>query len=188
MVGDLDGDDLAVADRARTQAAPHITQEIESQQPHRAGAHRHGGGFVNAAAWSPATCNYSISDHHLTCSDGAGQFLDTTDVFSGKGKYINDPLYQCLSDRGPIPSGMYAISEPFTWPTNGTPNAMNLSPMISHMCGDIWTGTVGRSSMALHQGVVSNGCIVFNNPAELASIAARAGGILMVRSGPLNGT
>ena|ERR1700677_5103240 len=92
------------------------------------------------------------------------------------GKDMNNPLSQCIHDRGPLPRGMYSIG---TLEYQNAVKSMGcvLSPEIeNNMCG--------RSGFFLHlrnlqhkapdgTNASSDGCITFGSLAELEIIANR---------------
>ncbi len=80
--------------------------------------------------------------------------------YSGREAGLNDPLMQATPDIGPVPQGLYEISEPFDTETHG-PYVMRLTPTGS-------TYTFGRSGFLIHGDSVENagkhlashGCII----------------------------
>lgn len=78
--------------------------------------------------------------------------------YSGNKEGKNNPLLENVRDVGPIPRGLYQISEPFDTETHG-PFVMRLMPIGA-------TYTFGRSGFLLHgdsitnPGTASEGCIV----------------------------
>lgn len=78
--------------------------------------------------------------------------------YSGFGEGKNNPAMENVQDVGPIPRGIYSISDPFDSPDHG-PMVMRLVPMPQ-------INTFGRNGFLIHgdslehPGQASKGCII----------------------------
>lgn len=84
-----------------------------------------------------------------------GQKIDSG--YSGYGKYKDNPKYEHIKNKGPIPRGRYIIGKAFTSSKTG-PYVLPLKPY-----GD---NALGRNSFQIHgdrissPGTASTGCII----------------------------
>ncbi len=114
-------------------------------------------------------------DGGLFCRGYAG--WDDGDGIPEPGEGKNDPSMQGVRNVGPLPVGVYLISEPFDHPTIGS-FVLRLTPAPG-------TDTLGRSGFLIHgdnqakPGAGSHGCIVIGR-AEREFIAASGDRLLRV--------
>ena len=52
------------------------------------------------------TGTYDVSNHHLHLTDENGSEFDSSDIFSGNGRWKNDPTQSGVEDHGPVPPGL----------------------------------------------------------------------------------
>lgn len=82
--------------------------------------------------------------------------------YSGLEECKNNPKYQCVKGKGPLPVGDYAIGVPYTSPHTG-PFTIPLEPING-------TDTCGRGDFKIHgdsissPGTASHGCIIQQRP------------------------
>ncbi|MCT4711319.1 DUF2778 domain-containing protein [Enterobacteriaceae bacterium H11S18] len=109
---------------------------------------------------------YKVSSHSFY-HNGTFQF---TALYAGKPGFKNDPAFECVKDKGPLPRGKYTISEPFyhhrtrAWTLRLTPDTSN------NMCGR--DGFLIHGGSSAHPGGASNGCIIATLPQRKAITAS----------------
>jgi len=79
--------------------------------------------------------------------------------YAGAPGYTDNPDYECLKDKGPLPRGKYRIvGMPFTHPKAG-PYTLRLEPYAeNNMCGR--DGFLIHGDSIRDPGTASNGCII----------------------------
>lgn len=106
-----------------------------------------------------------------TYKQSTGEILDASMVVVGRGwagqrEGKNNPLFESVPDIGPLPSGKYAIGEPYLNPKTG-PYTMDLIPNPSNTM-------FGRSVFRIHGAAFlhpefsSEGCIIQIKPVRVA--------------------
>jgi hypothetical protein len=99
----------------------------------------------------------------LIYKQSTGQFLTesgdfVTSGYSGFGEGRNNPSMQCVPNVGPLPVGLYDVSEPHPTTAHG-PFVMTLTPHdFSKMCNR--GGFLIHGDSSEHPGQASHGCIV----------------------------
>lgn len=92
----------------------------------------------------------------------AGKFISMG--YSGQPNYKNNPKYEGLKEKGPIPRGVYIMREPIDTATHG-PFVIWLTPSGGNeMYGRGSFGVHGDS--VVHPGAASLGCIVLPRQAR----------------------
>lgn len=81
--------------------------------------------------------------------------------YSGSPIARNDVTMEQEHDVGPLPRGVYKISEPVDTPTHG-PYVMSLTPQEGNMYGR--SGFLIHGDSIEHPGAASHGCIVLGRP------------------------
>ena len=105
-----------------------------------------------------ADCLYSISDHTLHCLSESKELvsLGPDGLFSGMGKYRDDPQSTGIFRSGPIPAGTYKME--YSEKYGG-------SYFLKQTLGQRISYSVlgrGRGEFYLHKGSISEGCITAN--------------------------
>ena len=100
-------------------------------------------------------------------------------VFSGTGNYRNDPAYEGVQNIGPAPRGKYYITDR---PSGRIPNPFKMRWFALYRddgkVNDVtYVGNIKRSTIRMHPGSVSKGCITFsgNDFSEVRGILIDSG-------------
>ena len=101
------------------------------------------------------TGTYDVSNHHLHLTDENGNEFDSSDIFSGNGRWKNDPTQSGVEDHGPIPPGLGFNIQPKIR-IQKYPNKFEYPLQVAR-------GITKRHDFTLHPGSQSNGCITFNS-------------------------
>lgn len=87
--------------------------------------------------------------------------------YAGAEGYKDNPDFECLKDKGPLPRGKYRIGRPIALHPKAGRYVLRLTPLAGNsMCG--WDGFLIHGGNG--KGTASNGCIVLE-PAFRAFIA-----------------
>ena len=100
---------------------------------------------------------YNVKRHEFSRN---GQFKFRA-RYAGNGKYKDDPQFECVKNKGPLPRGKYTIvGKPFTHQRTGI-YTLRLAPDKSNtMCGR--AGFLIHGDSRVRPGEASQGCIVLD--------------------------
>lgn len=86
--------------------------------------------------------------------------------YAGAGQYKNNPKFECLKNRGPLPRGRYRIvGIPFVHKRTG-PDTLRLEPYTDNvMCGR--GGFLIHGDSRAYPGKASEGCIILDREFRL---------------------
>ena len=86
--------------------------------------------------------------------------------YAGNGKYKDDPLFECVKNKGPLPRGKYRIvGKPFRHARTGA-DTLRLMPDVSNtMCNR--AGFLIHGESKTNPGRASNGCIILDRDYRL---------------------
>jgi RHS repeat-associated protein len=97
---------------------------------------------------------YSQSKHKFFAIDSdTGTKVECDSIFSGNGPWANNPNFDWLGGRGPIPGGDYGIDPEVPLPGHPGKYEFPVTPANPGRRGDFF----------IHSGTESNGCITFRS-------------------------